>query len=429
MPKKKTLLKAVNALSATSGGLQPINATGDLNVTRQVGESIYLYFDVPSAIAEITSATLKLNAYDVDFPVATEHDKVYFNGKYIGQLQGYNNGWEFNSFPVPVSWIKRGSNTVRIHVDVDRLGWVTRVSDVQLILNGQEGAITLSQPTESQNAVLLNWSANFTGTTFNLYRGTSENQVDELLVEKTSAFSYRDDTVVPGQIYYYQVMSISGVSSKIEKGGIRIQLIKVIPSQDLYHKVQLSWSTENCTGPFTIYRGDTQENLLDARLRWMVGKDIAGNIFEENVDGGRDWFYQVVASDGTASDPVKISVKLAEIKLKVTIDQDDGVKLTWACHVDGLGYYVCRSASPVNEWEDYTGQYEMLTKDWLGHNKLIYRNNYFDDRASEGCEYAYYVVSSLGVASNIEYGRRENTYRAPSFSMTKLLIIFLKVFV
>ena len=411
----KPKLMSAKLLSATSGTTVYPTSNSDMNKTGNHTTPLDLYFDV--TMASVSSATLYLNAYDVDYPSATEDDEVYFNGTPIGRLQGYDGGMNMNTFNLPANIVKIGSNHVHIDVSVNPSGWITQIREgTKLVLNGEEGRVTLTVSKDLLNKIELNWSANYSGAApYNIYRGkTSDNLT--IYREGLTVTSFTDTDIVPGDTYYYQIKTKSGVSSTIEEAKSVKASVAVTPTQGLYHKVAFTWTTENCTGPFTVYRGDTQENLLDARLRWMVGKDIVGNIFEENVDGGRDWFYQVVASDGTASEPVRVSVKLAEIKLKVTIDQDDGVKLTWTCPVDGLGYYVCRSASPVNEWEDYTGQYEMLTKDWLGHNKLIYRNNYFDDRASEGCEYAYYVVSSLGVASNIEYGRRENTYRAPSFS-------------
>ena len=415
----KPKLMAAKLLSAASGTTVYPTSNSDMNKTGNHTTPLDLYFDV--TMASVSSATLYLNAYDVDYPSATEDDEVYFNGTPIGRLQGYDGGMNLNTFNLPANIVKIGSNHVHIDVSVNPSGWITQIREgTKLVLNGEEGRVTLTVSKDLLNKIELNWSANYSSAApYNIYRGkTSDNLT--IYREGLTVTSFTDTDIVPGDTYYYQIKTKSGVSSTIEEAKSVKASVAVTPTQGLYHKVAFTWTAENCTGPFTVYRGDTQENLLDARLRWMVGKDITGNIFEENVDGGRDWFYQVVASDGTSSDPVKISVKLAEIKLKVTIDQDDGVKLTWTCPVDGLGYYVCRSASPVNEWEDYTGQYEMLTKDWLGHNKLIYRNDYFDDRAAQGCEYAYYVVSSLGVTSNIEYGRCEDEYRAPSFSMTKL---------
>lgn len=77
-------LKAVKAMSLQAAGADSgfkdyvYNATGELNVTKGEG-TISLNFAVDRHFTEIESAKIVFNAYDVDYPEATEHDVAYFN--------------------------------------------------------------------------------------------------------------------------------------------------------------------------------------------------------------------------------------------------------------------------------------------------------------------------------------------------------------
>ena len=285
-----------------------ITATGDLNISRQTGQSIYLYFQVPSTITKVTSASVSLNAYDVDYPSATEHDKVYFNDTYIGSLQGYDNGWEMNSFVVPADLIKTGQkNTMRIHVDVDKLGWVTRVQQVVLTLNGTggvSGSVTLTASSSLVNKIQLDWASTVANASYNIYRGTKADQLT-LLVEKTTATSYTDKAVTGGQKYYYQIMTISGVSSAIVEGTYLVPSLTLQASGDLYRKIELVWTPKNCTAPYVVYRGATAAEAADPAKRTRVASGLSGTSFiDSTVTGGQTYYYQVEDSIGTKSTAV-----------------------------------------------------------------------------------------------------------------------------
>ena len=116
----KPRLKAAGAtlLSAT-GDDNTYWATGDLNVTGRYGEPLYFTFEIPKNYTHITSATLTMDAYDVD-AYSTERDEVYFNDVHVGTLTGDNNIWHVNTFPVPASAIKSGVNNLCIRIEVDR---------------------------------------------------------------------------------------------------------------------------------------------------------------------------------------------------------------------------------------------------------------------------------------------------------------------
>lgn len=87
-------------------------------------------------------AKLTLPVFDIDVP--SEVDHVYFNGHFLGALNGSNGQWTPNTFQVPIEWVRfgffdgtgnvPGQNTVEIRIDVNSPGesWCMSVDWVQL---------------------------------------------------------------------------------------------------------------------------------------------------------------------------------------------------------------------------------------------------------------------------------------------------------
>lgn len=403
----KPKLMSAKLLSATSGTTVYPTSNSDMNKTGNHTTPLDLYFDV--TMASVSSATLYLNAYDVDYPSATEDDEVYFNGTPIGRLQGYDGGMNMNTFNLPANIVKIGSNHVHIDVSVNPSGWITQIREgTKLVLNGEEGRVTLTVSKDLLNKIELNWSANYSGAApYNIYRGkTSDNLT--IYREGLTVTSFTDTDIVPGDTYYYQIKTMSGVSSTIEEAKSVKGVVTVIASQDLYHKVQLSWTTENCTGPFTIYRGGTIEELTDEKRRTVVASEVdESDYVDSTVVGGVECYYIVKASNGSSSAAVKGTNKRAEITLKATTDLPDVVKLTWDCPVAGLRYRVVKLKSE-------NGDVDWVSPSWL--KPMARWTSFYDGKVARGVEYYYYVESELGVRSNIECGKRASRDLIPKCS-------------
>ncbi|MCP4217616.1 MAG: hypothetical protein GY765_23440, partial [bacterium] len=89
--------------------------------------------NVPPGILDSTMRVgIYIEAYDVDYPVGDEHDRVYFNGVDLGLLEGTNDGWITVEKTIPVSAIQEGVNTVQIYVDELGVGWKTKVRKSEL---------------------------------------------------------------------------------------------------------------------------------------------------------------------------------------------------------------------------------------------------------------------------------------------------------
>lgn len=414
----KPKLMSAKLLSATSGTTVYPASGSDMNVTGRKGVPLDLYFDV--TMASVSSATLYLNAYDVDYPSATERDDVYFNGTYVGRLQGYNNGENMNTFDLR-DLVITGRNHVHIDVDVATSGsWVTQMREgTKLVLNGEEGRVTLTVTKDLLNKIELNWSANFSGASpYNIYRGRT---LEELTIyrEGLTVTSFPDTEVVPGETYYYQIKTKSGVSSTIEEARSIRASVTVTPSQDLYHKVKLSWTAENCGGPFTIYRAQTPQDLYSDSTRTLVAEKVKQLSFtDDKVEGGVDYYYQVVAqidsSLSVRSDPVVGRNKRAEIDLKDLSNTSGGLELRWSCIVSGLKYAVYKMKR--------TGQEDVYEQVWPADGKMSKKCRWVDPGCEVGSYYYYYIVSSLGVKSEVKcgmrIGRTESSVPRFEFSMT-----------
>ena len=208
-------------LSAT-GGSDTYEATGELNVTKSSG-SIVLKFNVPKAYTHVNSITLSMDAYDVDYPVSNERDMVYFNGVQLGRLQGGNNIWNENTFrfaPNTAPPLNVGENTLRIDVNVDNGGWITRIGWAKLVVDGEVDYINLEASQNYDDSIKLSWkdvSSGLVGARYYVDRRADPSGQFECLNEDNPTLDRHyydnDRDCLPGVKYYYRVRSESGIES------------------------------------------------------------------------------------------------------------------------------------------------------------------------------------------------------------------------
>ena len=196
-------------------------ATGDLGVTMRHGDTMTLHFDIDKAYTSITSARLVLYMWDVDYPCATEQDNVYFNGTYLGRLEGLNQGWDYNYFNVPVSKITvptigggTARNTVTINVSVDPSGWVTQCGSAQLIINGDTFSLTASR--NLAGGISVNWD-NVYGS-YDLWRkGPGESDFTRIRQGITTNGFFDADVQIGKPYAYYAIQS--GAKAETPEGA------------------------------------------------------------------------------------------------------------------------------------------------------------------------------------------------------------------
>lgn len=208
------------AVHGVSDGMQTytFDASGDLNYT--VGEgTLDFTFSVDQHFTEIKSATLTMNAYDVDYPEATERDLVYFNGTGLGRLQGGNNTYHVNSFPVPVKLIKvpkqeevSAKNTFYVAVDVDDLDWVTKISWATLTIVGRVGIKVSASDGTEPDKILVTVKSGKENEVVDLYRD------GDFVVSLLTDTVYDDYDIEWGKVYHYHAVGSNGYKSEPDEG-------------------------------------------------------------------------------------------------------------------------------------------------------------------------------------------------------------------
>lgn len=196
----------------------------------------------------VLKATLRIYAYDVDSP--DEVNEVYFNGLYIGQLQGANDQWTLNSFSVPTSYVQSGINIVTVCVDVthpDTGNWGTTVDWANLIIQYQvlehDLAVTLEAPTflgpgdsSLLNATVLNFGlSNETDVALHLLiNGTVVNStiIPKLLTGASYMISYWWTPTVWGT-YNITAYAPPAPDETFTENNVATKMAKALPIRDV----------------------------------------------------------------------------------------------------------------------------------------------------------------------------------------------------
>ena len=175
-----------------AAGTYTFEAKGELGVTKGEG-IISLRFDIDKPIYNITSASVQINAWDVDYPIDysnPEHDVVYFNNSKIGRLTGVNNGWQKNTFSVKASKINVPSssgeivkNSLDIKVDIGDGDWITQIGYATLTIKGELRGFDAPKNFKATDlsfmshplGVYLSWDTVDNAKYYNVYRDVSNN--------------------------------------------------------------------------------------------------------------------------------------------------------------------------------------------------------------------------------------------------------------
>ena len=203
-------------------------ATGELNIVRggPSGGTIDLYFDVPLSYISVSSIKVTMNAYDVDYPRSAysdvEHDKVYFNGAYIGRLRGGDVVWQENTFEVPKELLTTGRNYLHIDVNVEHTqAWVTSIGWAKLVVDGYVMELSASDG-EDSHGIKVSWDD--VGGPYTLYRAVGKNGDFKPIpgAESLDKNSYTDTNIKYGQAYWYYVATSSNQTSSNDSGYAKI---------------------------------------------------------------------------------------------------------------------------------------------------------------------------------------------------------------
>lgn len=91
-----------------------------------------------SDIAAANSGGVIVDAYDVDYPSDTEHDRLSINGNDYGLLEGRDNAWGSTEKFISVNDLQSGSNAFRVDPDELNQGWDLQIRRSTLFLYADE---------------------------------------------------------------------------------------------------------------------------------------------------------------------------------------------------------------------------------------------------------------------------------------------------
>ncbi len=209
--------------SSSGGSSETYMASGDLNNVVGSG-NLNFSFRVDKPFTEITSAKLEINAYDVDYPANNEHDKVYFNGTYIGRLKGVNGDYQVNTFSISPSLIRcpssegqTAANSFFVAVNVDNGGWVTGVGWAKLTISGETFKLTASK--DDPRGIELKWTD--VGDRYDVYRRYTINSGKwewHRIYGNLPVSTCLDRNVTYGDDVHYYVVANTGAKSNEATG-------------------------------------------------------------------------------------------------------------------------------------------------------------------------------------------------------------------
>jgi len=211
--------KALMALASTDSGLKTdtFEATGDLDQVVGTG-TLSFRFNVNVPYTEIVSATLYINAYDVDYPESSEHDKIYFNGTYVDRLTGKNGTYVEKSYSISPKLVKcparsgeTAVNTFQLAVNVDNNGWVTGVGSARLVVSGRVFSIWASH--DDCRKITVEWTKD--GLCYDLYRRKTECGTWTKIAQNVVSSRYDDADTSYGYDYHYYVVESRTTEAKV----------------------------------------------------------------------------------------------------------------------------------------------------------------------------------------------------------------------
>lgn len=101
------------------------------------------------------NAVLSVDAYDVDYPASTEHNRLYINGHDLGLLEGTDGQWGTVDINFPPQFLVEGVNQIRLGVDELRIGWKLTVhrSELRVYCRQHEPDFMIAVLPESRSVV------------------------------------------------------------------------------------------------------------------------------------------------------------------------------------------------------------------------------------------------------------------------------------
>lgn len=258
---------------------------------------------------------------------------------------------------------------------------------------------------KAPDTIKIYWKHSMGANGYEVYRGASIKGEYNLLgvLNGSSSVVYTDETVVPGQTYYYKIRPTTtnsgfkgygDFSSPIKGKTIPKTEITSIKSVDS-NTLKISWNKVKNAGTYVIYRSN-KENGSYKKIAEV--SNSAKQYVDKKVAGGKKYYYKIVTTgllngkkinsgfSDPASNQTLQQVKLLSIKSTI----NDELRLKWIDVKGATSYQIYRSTSK-------NGKYRKLAKVADDGDALQF---YTDNRIKGGQTY-YYKVQAYSAADGI----------------------------
>ncbi|MCB1062566.1 MAG: hypothetical protein KDN20_06565 [Verrucomicrobiae bacterium] len=262
----------------------------------------------------------------------------------------------------------------------------------------REGETTVPPPSAltaseggSMNAVILTWSSAFAGAEYEIFRSQTNQFSDADSLGQISELSYSDNSVAPGETYWYWLKSKgpTGIASQLSNpvSGWRGIMQSDTPTQTRdIADIHLFWNAIPGVTDYLVYRSNSS-----ASVGAIIATVSELELIDSNTIDGVHYFYRVAGIAGGRTGPLSSPLRaqrtlLPPGSLTGSSDAYLHVLLSWAAVSSAQSYELYRGDST-----EVSGASLIAT---------VTGTQFSDESAIPGKNYYYFIRASNPVAGS-----------------------------
>ena len=212
------------------------------------------------------------------------------------------------------------------------------------LLSGSGGLQTSRQATD----IRLAWEANALATSYDIYRGTSQQQQDaSLLVSNIATTSYLDTTPAIDTRYFYFIQACNANGCNDAASGSAALLSKPLNLAATRQATALNvfWTTNQAASSYKLYRSLTDS--FSAATPLVDNLSNASHL-DSTPEEDTPYFYFVEACNSTGCSDTSDSIEAALLSQPATLlasKQGSAISLSWNANALASNYTLSRATS------------------------------------------------------------------------------------
>ena len=297
--------------------------------------------------------------------------------------------------------------------------WVTSIIDSteSSPSDSAQGSRILAVPTgltasdgDFTDRVELAWAGVSEATGYTVYRSTMSTFGSATSLASTASTSYSDSTATLGVSYFYWIVATADGNESAPTG--HDSGYAALPAPDNLtatngnstRHIALTWNTVSGASGYRVYRGTTNSHPSAVEIANPSSNSYIDN--STSLSGGRTYFYWVSAVANNLESSLSAVDSGARAippvgSLTASGNSTAGIALSWNANPDAMAYEIFRGST-----------------DNFANALLINStssNNFFDQTATGGAEYFYWVVATNDYGSSTSSSPATGSRRAYTF--------------